>query len=111
MWKEIAIKNWQHFNDIISMFNGRGWIFRGQRSSDWQLETSFYRECNNMLKKAENEKLLTIENIMYKEFRSSYKLYSYQHITEYPNSDSEKEWLEEKLGLLHLCNITAHQQG
>jgi len=102
VWNEIIVKDWQHFNEITTKFSSKGWAFRGQRSKEWKLETSLYRECKNFTDKMNNEIGFSIERKMMQEFLSSYKLYSSHQIAEYPNSEDEKEWLEEKLSTLSI---------
>ncbi|MEA3318924.1 MAG: FRG domain-containing protein [Bacillota bacterium] len=100
MWKEIVVENWNHFNDITSKFTSKDWIFRGQCSCFWDLETSLYRECRKYLTDFNNATCKDIEKKMCQEFLSSYKLYSTYHIKESLNSEDTKEWLEEKISTL-----------
>ncbi|QXE01742.1 FRG domain-containing protein [Terribacillus sp. DMT04] len=102
MWKEIQIENWQHFVSLIHNDYGGSWIFRGQSSTEWDLETSFYRECKKSLGDYTNREGLTIEKSIYKEFRSSYKLYSATHIIEHSQNEERKAWLEARLGYLSM---------
>ena len=80
MWKEIVVDDWKHFIDISSLFESKGWIFRGQCSSEWGLETSLFRECKKLDMKLNNETLLSVERKMIREFNSSYKLYTHHTI-------------------------------
>ncbi|MBY0008805.1 FRG domain-containing protein [Priestia aryabhattai] len=100
MWKEIKIENWNHFNDVIFTLNPKEWIFRGQCSVEWEIETSLYRECKKFLNNFNNENCIKVEKNMYEEFCSSYKLYSPTSIEKAPIESTETEWMKERNGIL-----------
>ncbi|MED3821393.1 FRG domain-containing protein [Priestia aryabhattai] len=100
MWKEIKIENWNHFNDIIFQLKPREWIFRGQSSIEWDIETSLYRECKKFLTEFSNINCLKAEVSMYNEFRSSYKLYSTNQVKESTDDSKMKEWVEERISFM-----------
>ncbi|HWO74365.1 MAG TPA: FRG domain-containing protein [Bacillus sp. (in: firmicutes)] len=104
MWDKIEVQDWDEFNQAISSFtfNTKDWIFRGQSCVDWSLESSLYRECKRAIGEVDHDICSSLERRMLKEFLSSYKLYSNQRITEYPNSEEPRDWLEEKLSALSI---------
>ena len=64
-----------------------GWIYRGQRDSQWKLKTTLERACDNyghLLNKARDN-----ENVLLRDFQRKYHHYS-QYI---PDSDHTLEWL------------------
>jgi hypothetical protein len=68
-------------------YMGHDWLFRGQRSHSWELETSLERCCNRQ--KISPQHRSRIEQELFREFRRTYQQYS-QHI---PDLDSAIEWL------------------
>lgn len=102
LWKEIIIKDWKHFNNIIDGLNNYQWIFRGQSNASWSLVSSLHRECNDFQTNMDNQSCVLIEEKTITEFKSSYKLYSKHQITEVINDQIVDEWLEEKLSTLSI---------
>lgn len=102
MWKEVKVNNWKHFNEIIENFDNNKWIFRGQSSDKWVLESSLYRECKRFKSDIDNISCVNIEQKILKEFKSSYKLYSKHQISEVINSQLVDDWLEERLTTLSI---------
>lgn len=97
LWKEIIVTDWKQFNQHIERFHEKGWVYRGQNSEQWLLESSLYRECKAINSDIDNKSCVKIEKKMKKEFKSSYKLYSTFQISEPKNDDYMEEWLEERL--------------
>lgn len=102
MWKVHFVNDWEQFNYIVSHFNYKRWIFRGQGNADWDLESSLYRQCKNSISELSNNHCINIEKQMIHEFKSSYKLYSNYLLTDYSKSESKIDWLEEKLSALSI---------
>ena len=63
------------------------WIYRGQKNSQYELETSFERACNRF--KIESNKRVRIENNMIREFKR--RLHHYT--SNIPNDHAIDEWL------------------
>ncbi|MGO4888050.1 FRG domain-containing protein [Anaerobacillus sp. MEB173] len=96
MWKEIHIESWQQFNDVISNLHYNEWVFRGQRDSVWELQSSFYREIKTHYEQPKNIECVKIEDKMIKEFYSSSHLYSSLEFNEPINGD-QKDWMKYRL--------------
>lgn len=96
MWKEIKIESWQEFNEMISHFHYNEWIYRGQRNSVWDLQSSLYREIQAVKNNPTNEECVAIENKILEEFYSSSHLYS-KLIFDFPENANDKEMLQYKL--------------
>ena len=62
---------WQDFNQTISDLNAKDWVYRGQRSSTWNLQSSLYREITTFHEQLDNRKCINIENEMVQEYNSS----------------------------------------
>ncbi|AQQ55254.1 FRG domain-containing protein [Planococcus lenghuensis] len=97
MWKEIIVTDWKQFNQHIERFSDKHWVYRGQNSEQWLLESSLHRECKAFKSDIDNKKCVEIERKMEEEFKSSYKLYSNFQISEPKNDDVMEDWLEERL--------------
>jgi len=86
--KEIG--NW---NDLISFYNSNkkdwdGWIFRGQRNSEWPLKTTIERLAVETWSRPYN-KLSIIEDGLIREFKRQY--HNYSHYV--PDNNDKIEWL------------------
>jgi hypothetical protein len=73
--------------DDIQRYAKPGWFFRGQRSANWELSTSFDRFCDR--RNISYDKRPDLENRLFREFRRTYHLYA-QHI---PDQRAIVEWL------------------
>jgi FRG domain len=78
-----TIDNWNRIHDFARL----GWMFRGQRSSAWELQTSLER-CFNREGVAASERPW-VEAELLREFKRSYHQYT-QHV---PKSGNILEWL------------------
>ncbi|WP_078428355.1 FRG domain-containing protein [Alkalihalobacterium alkalinitrilicum] len=96
MWKELKIESWHEFNDVISHLHYNEWIFRGQRNSVWDLQSSLYREVQKVIDQPTNTDCVMIENKMVNEFYSSSHLYSSLEF-QVPSKENEKDWINFRL--------------
>lgn len=81
--KTITLKRW----DQIHRYVRPRWLYRGQRSSRWRLETSLERCCKQL--KVRPEARRDFENALFREFRRTYHQYS----THLPERAAVVEWL------------------
>jgi len=93
---EKRITSWDEFDELINQFNYRGWVYRGQASAKWKLESSLVR----LLKAAALEKNFRVnykklgdiykhyEKIMIERFKAGAHLY----LNNLPD-DNDFEWL------------------
>jgi hypothetical protein len=81
--KTVVLGAW----DDIHPHAKRGWLFRGQRSANWELSTSFDRSCDR--RHISHDKRRDVEKRLFREFRRTYHLYA-QHI---PDLRAVVEWL------------------
>jgi hypothetical protein len=98
MWKEIQIEDWQHYNEIMSNFHSTDWIYRGQSSFEWKIQTTLHREMLNFLN-VDNKVGIEIERKMRKEFLSSFHLYS-SYLFKEPSDEDFNKWTEYHLEVL-----------
>jgi len=82
------------------------WIYRGQSSSSWNLQTSLYREILNFHQIIDNNGCLTIEQKMINEYLSSSHLYSPFHLKvpidkNFPKGNTP-DYIEYKLEVLSI---------
>ena len=80
---EITLETW----DQIHAYQKDGWIYRGQRSSEWGLRTSLERCCARQ--KMELRECIQIESNLRREFGRAYHRYG-KHI---PKTSAPIEWL------------------
>ncbi len=71
----------------IHVLAKHGWLYRGQRSADWPLQTSLERCCNRQKILALDQS--RIESELFREFRRAYHQYA-NHI---PDASSCLEWM------------------
>ena len=73
--------------DRLSTFSRHGWLYRGQRSAKWPLQTALERCCDRRsIRKADRR---DVERRLSREFRRAYHHYS-SHV---PAKASTLEWL------------------
>jgi hypothetical protein len=82
-FKEVKLKEWKG----IHQYSKHGWLYRGHREADWELESSFERCCKRHQVHADCRREL--EKRLFREFRRTYPLYA-KHI---PHPGSVIEWL------------------
>ena len=82
-FKTVTLKAWKD----IHKYSKRGWLYRGHREADWELESSFERCCQRHNVKPGKRREL--ERRLFREFRRTYTLYA-KHT---PLSNSIIEWL------------------
>lgn len=84
MLKTEILASW---DDIHGYATRRGWLFRGEESTDWQPKTSLERCCDRLGVKPKLRR--TIEDRMVREFRRAYHQFA-RHI---PDRQAILEWL------------------
>ncbi|WP_066385448.1 FRG domain-containing protein [Neobacillus mesonae] len=92
MWKEVQVDNWQQFMEYISGLRLNDWIYRGQRSSSWNLQSSLYREITSFHENLDNKKCMKYEEQMIKEYYGSSPLYSPYELKEPRTDDSPQRF-------------------
>lgn len=102
LWKEIIVKDWTRFNNLIDDFDSNNWVFRGQSNTTWPLVSSLHRECKAVSPNINNENCIEIEWKTTLEFKSSYKLYSNHQIKEEKTFNTHDDWIEERLSVLSI---------
>jgi hypothetical protein len=75
IFQTVTLSSWEELHKFASR---RGWLFRGERTTAWQLKTSLERCCDR-----------TIEGRIIREFRRAYHQFSPQ----VPERESTVEWL------------------
>lgn len=106
-WKIETIDSWADFEKNIEALNSNDWIFRGQRSSSWDIGTSFYRELN-ALPTINQATALSYEMSIVREFSQSYKLYDSNYtFTEVP--DTSHKHYHEKFTKNHFEKLSVLQ--
>ena len=78
----MRIESWQELYNIISKLERNEWIYRGQVSSKWKLQSSLHREIENFIKPSNNRGYVKIEQQMLKEYNRSSHLYSSYQVRE-----------------------------
>lgn len=81
--KSIDLAHWKNIHDYAK----KGWLYRGQRSAAWSLETSLERCCQRH--GIRSSKRREFEDRLLREFRRAYHQYG-QHI---PERNALVEWL------------------
>ncbi len=80
---QVFVTNWDEIHSLAK----RGWLYRGQKSAKWPLQTSLDRCCaHHNVAEADRPR---IEHELFREFRRTYHQYSH-HI---PEASSELEWM------------------
>lgn len=79
-----TVESWRDFALILDQLPGGGWAFRGQRDSEWRLETSLERA----LKRAQTPPS-TAEEYTIREFKRR----AHHYTSEVPAHDDTLEWL------------------
>jgi len=97
-WGKDPIKDWDEFNDVVSSFEHREWLFRGHHDANWPLETSLCRMLDDIEKWIELKKGVKFrlkknerEKILLKKFQSSAHLYI-QHTLPRKDDKNRLEW-------------------
>jgi hypothetical protein len=85
--REIAIRSWNEFRDIVESDKYNSWAFRGQRESDWSLDSALSRYFKDFkihpnVWKTQEERILRI-------FRRK----AYKFMPSIPEEDNYFEWL------------------
>jgi hypothetical protein len=80
----VKVDSW---SEIDKYFKRGGWLYRGQRSADWNLETSFERLCQR--NSIPFDKRKTFESELIREFQRGL----YQYESDSPSLTSKIEWL------------------
>jgi hypothetical protein len=95
-WERKPIKDWDEFNNVVSKFEHREWLFRGHHNADWPLETSLYRMLDDIekwleLKRGKKYRLKknVREELLLNKFRSSAHLYINHTL---PHKSKQLEW-------------------
>lgn len=84
MFKTVTLHKWDEIHEYAA---GRGWLFRGQGSTAWQLRTSLERCCDRLDVRPGLRR--TIEDRMICEFRRAYHQFA-RHV---PDRQAIIEWL------------------
>lgn len=84
--ENIDVVNVDKFEDLHPHLK-KGWIYRGQRDSNWEIKTSFERLCDSTpIKSADRE---FVERALIRDFKRSFHHYS----SNCPDDSSTIEWL------------------
>jgi len=83
-FKNVTLASW---DDIHPYASRSGWLFRGERSTDWTLRTTLERCCDRLAVRPTLRR--TIENRIIREFRRAYHQFA-RHI---PDRQAIVEWL------------------
>lgn len=78
------VDSWREFVQVLDQLPGGGWAFRGQRNSDWRLETSLERVLKGV-----NTVPSDAEDYSIREFRRR----AHQYMTDLPVVEDTLEWL------------------
>jgi hypothetical protein len=84
IFQTVTLSSWEELHKFASR---RGWLFRGERTTAWQLKTSLERCCDRVGVKPKMRR--TIEGRIIREFRRAYHQFSPQ----VPERESTVEWL------------------
>ena len=84
--KTIKINSWSDFKCLIDGVSYTDYIFRGQGSSNWELQSSFFRACSEI--KPRRDKIM-IENILLESFIAK----SHHFFKHLPDKSKKLEWL------------------
>lgn len=84
MFKTITLSAW---DEIHAFASRRGWLFRGERTTEWQPKSSLERCCDRLGVQPKMRR--TIEGRIIREFRRAYHQFS----ARVPDSRSIVEWL------------------
>lgn len=91
------IDSWEEFDELIGSFNYRDWVYRGQASANWQLQSSLVRMFNDAQQsgiKLESylfpyNAMEEYEQVIIQRFMSGASLY----LKKLPDINNEFEWL------------------
>jgi hypothetical protein len=100
MWKEFQVDSWQQFMGNISVMSN-DWIYRGQRSATWNLQSSLYREITSFHENLDNKECMDFERQMLKEYYGSSHLYSPYQLKE-PRTEDSPDWIDYRLETLSI---------
>jgi hypothetical protein len=84
IFKTVTVSSW---DEIHAYASKRGWLFRGERTTEWQLKTSLERCCDRLSVQPKMRR--TIEGRIIREFRRAYHQFS----ARVPDRESIVEWL------------------
>jgi hypothetical protein len=94
--KEIELKNWSEFDQIIEKKHYRKWIFRGESDANWELKSSLHRAFEEAQEihtngKGKTKKLdkISHEQVMIDRFKCNAHLY----LNNLPTKDDTLSWL------------------
>jgi hypothetical protein len=79
----ITLRSWNEIHSYLKP----GWMYRGQKSTDWPLKTSLERCCER--EKIKRKRHIYIEDELLRDFRRAYYQYA-QHV---PDRESIIEWI------------------
>src|SRR5947209_3848591 len=84
LFATISLSSWDQVHEYATR---RGWLFRGERTAEWQPKTSLERCCDRL--GVESKMRRTIEGRIIREFRRAYHQFS----ARLPNEGATLEWL------------------
>lgn len=91
------INTWEEFDELISFFNYREWVFRGQSDSDWSIESSLTRHFNQRSDHIlDDEYILSVEEIFQHYERAileRFKSGAHLYLSKLPDENDDLEWL------------------
>lgn len=79
----VIVKEWDEIQNLAR----RGWLYRGQRSASWPIQTSLERYCDRQ--GVSGPERPRIEAELFREFRRTYHHYA-DHV---PDPSSVLEWM------------------
>ncbi|OGR29424.1 MAG: hypothetical protein A2X83_06285 [Desulfuromonadales bacterium GWD2_54_10] len=97
MISEIIIRDWQHFDEEVTLLPYRRWLFRGQSNVEWELQTSLVRLFKDLTKmfelgRPDRKRVFhrdKHENAMIRQFTANAHLY----LKTLPQKNTNLEWL------------------
>ncbi|WP_444913684.1 FRG domain-containing protein [Microbulbifer sp. TRSA007] len=94
--REEKIKNWSEFDSLLESKSFRKWIFRGQSSSGWKLESSLYRAFDEaqILFHLKNGKRKPIDRIEHEKVMiDRFKCAAHLYLDHLPQAEDQLSWL------------------
>lgn len=95
-WEEKEISNWGEFENIISGFNYREWLFRGHSDLNWKLESSYYRlskRIEKIFKDSPKKTPNLFRNRHEKQIIANFKAQAHLYLKHLPPLNNDLEWL------------------
>ncbi len=94
--KEMIIREWIEFEEVISNHNYREWLYRGQSDSTWELKSSLFRvfQKNIELRSLNKSRKIVLKKELYeKEIIDSFKRSAHLYLDAMPDKNIDFDWL------------------